>query len=137
MDFPKAETTRLKEHDQEHRILPYPHYTNDKLVLGMEEKDTRDICAVFLDHPIGVGKEQIDAEKMRKLLEKDKKMALTVALNLQNLATRTKLLDRWLKMSEVSLVVDRIQTLVGALPKVDKKWDKPWWNTAVETPKVG
>lgn len=137
MDFPRVETYKLKEHDQEYRILPYPYYAADKLVLGMEEKDTRDVCAIFLDHPIGVGKEQIDAEKMRKLLEKDKKMALTVALNLQNLAVRTELLEKWLKSSEVSLVVDRIQILVGALPKVDKKWGKPWWNTAVETPKVG
>jgi hypothetical protein len=137
MDFPRVEAYKLKEHDQEYRVLPYSYYAADKLVLGMEEKDTRDVCAVFLDHPIGVEKEQIDAGKMRRLLEKDKKMALSVALNLQNLAARTELLDRWLKSSEVSLVVDRIQTLVGALPKVDKKWSKPWWNTAVETPKVG
>jgi len=36
--------------------------------------------------------------------------------------------------SEVSTVTDRIKALLKELPIVDKKWDKPWWNTAVETP---
>jgi len=40
------------------------------------------------------------------------------------------------KKSEAATVVDRIQTLLERLPKVDKKWDKPWWNTAVETPLI-
>jgi hypothetical protein len=31
-------------------------------------------------------------------------------------------------------VVERIEALLKELPTVDKKWDKPWWNTAVETP---
>lgn len=136
MDYPKSELAILKEHEQEFRILPYTDYSPDKLVLGMEEKDTKDVCAVFLDHPIGKGPEEIDADKMRETLEKDKKLALTVELNLQNLKDRTEQLEKWLKKSDVAIVSSRINELLTHLPTVDRKWDKPWWNTAVETPSI-
>ncbi len=135
-DASRADAQTLREHGQQFRILPYEHYTPEKVVLGMEEKDIRDVCAVFLDHPIGEGKENISPEKMRKVLEKDKKLALTVTLNLRNMTQRTELLDKWLNKNEISTVIDRISALLNVLPKVDKKWDKPWWNTAVETPKI-
>ncbi len=134
MDFPKRKIEQLKEYEQEFRILPYPHYADDKFVLGMEEKDVKDICAIFLDHPIGSGREEIHPEKMRKVLEQDQKFALTATLNLENLAEKPDVLKRWLKKNEAATVTDRMQTLLKDLPKVDKKWDSPWWNTAVETP---
>jgi len=137
MDILKTDIHLLEEQSQEFRILPYNWYSSEKLVLGMEEKDTKDVCAIFLDHPIGAGKGEIDSEKIRKVLEKDRKLALTVTLNLQNLMDRTDLMEKWLKKGEVATVVDRIKALLKVLPKVDKKWDKPWWNTAVETPLVG
>lgn len=134
MDFPKARLEQLSEHGQEFRILPYSHYAEEKFVLGMEEKDAKDVCVIFLDHPVGSEREEINPEKMRKVLERDQKLALTVTLNLENLAEKTDALQRWLKKSEVATVTDRIETLLKSLPKVDRKWDKPWWNTAVETP---
>jgi hypothetical protein len=106
------------------------------IVLGMEEKDIKDVCSIFLDHPIGKGSEQIDADKMRKTLEKDSKLALTVTLNLRNLVEKPETLTTWLKKSDVATVVDRIRALLDVLPKVDKKWNKPWWDTAVETPMI-
>ena len=136
MDLPKTDVHILEERGQQYRILPYHWYSVDKVVLGMEEKDFKDVCAVFLDHSIGIGKEEINSEKIRKILGKDKKLALTVALNLQNLVTKAELLAKWVKSSEASLVVDRISSLLTVLPKVDKKWNKPWWNTAVETPLI-
>jgi len=136
MDYPKSELTILKEHGQEFRILPYENYSPDKVILGMEEKDTKDVCAVFLDHPIGKRPEEIDAGKMLEVLERDKKFALTVELNLQNLKERTEILEKWLSRSDISAISDGIGELLTGLPKVDKKWDKPWWNTAVETPSI-
>jgi hypothetical protein len=136
MDLPKADMHLLKEHGQEFRILPYQWYSPDKVVLGMEEKDTKDVSAIFLNHSLGMGNEGINSEKMRKILDKDKKLALTVTLNLQNMVQRAELLEKWLKKGEVATVVDRMQTLLNALPQVDKKWNKPWWNTAVETPLI-
>ncbi len=134
MDFPKEKLEELRKYKQEFRILPYQHYADDKVVLGMEEKDVKDICAIFLDHPIGRGREDVHSERMRKVLERDQRFALTATLNLQNLVKTPDLLKRWVKKGEAATIGDRIQTLLKDLPKVDKKWDKPWWNTAVETP---
>jgi predicted nucleic acid-binding protein len=106
----------------------------DKIIIGMEEKDVKDVCAIFLDHEIGGGAEKIDAQKMRRILDKDKKLALTVTLNLKNIVEKPDVLRKWMSKGEVSTVVDRVESLLKELPAVDKKWDKPWWNTAVETP---
>ncbi|MDH5635615.1 MAG: hypothetical protein OEY47_02995 [Candidatus Bathyarchaeota archaeon] len=136
MDYPKENLDKLKEHEQEYRILPYHHYADDKVVLGMEDKDVKDVCAIFLDHSIGNGIGEISSEKIGKVLKKDQKLALTTTLNLANLAEKTDMLKRWVKKSECATITDRIQTLLKGVPKVDKKWDRPWWNTAVETPVI-
>ena len=139
LDFPKEGLAELKKNGCEYRILPYPYYAANMVVLGMEEKDVKDVCAIFLDHPVGKrnGKNgEIDADRMRKALEKDSKLALTITLNLRNVAEKPETLERWMKKPDVAIVVDRIRTLLEVLPKVDKKWDKPWWNTAVETPMI-
>jgi hypothetical protein len=57
-----------------------------------------------------------------------------VTLNLKNLVDKAELLRKWMSKSEVSIVTDRIGALLKELPTVDKKWDKPWWDTEVETP---
>ncbi|UCC27618.1 MAG: hypothetical protein JSV87_00350 [Candidatus Bathyarchaeota archaeon] len=133
-DFPKEKVERLKDYEQEFRILSYPYYKGDSVVLGMEEKDVKDVCAIFLGHSIGEGKEEIDPKKMMRVLRKDQKFALTATLNLENLAEKPDVLKRWLRGTDASTVTDRIKTLLQRLPAVDKKWDRPWWNTAVETP---
>jgi len=133
-DLPKESMSELKQCGQENRVLSYPHYEENKIILGMEDKDTRDVCAVFLDHEIGKGAENIDSQRMRKILEKDKKLALTMKLNLENLVEKSDVPRKLMSKSEVSTVTDRIKALLKELPIVDKKWDKPWWNTAVETP---
>lgn len=135
-DLPKEQLGALRECGQDYRILPYPYYAEDKLVIGMEEKDVKDVCAVFLDHDNGKGAEKIDSKAMRRILGRDKKFALTVTLNLSNLLEKQDALGKWMSKSEVSKVTDRIEALLKELPTVDKKWDKPWWNTAVETPVI-
>lgn len=138
MDAPKDDLPSLKEAGQEFRILPYEHYSDDKLVIGMEERDVRDVCAIFLDHPIGQGWEKIDPRKilrsMRGFSGVDKKLNLTVSLNLGNVAEKPEVLERWLSRSEIAAATDRVKELLRHLPRADEKWNKPWWNTAVETP---
>ena len=136
LDVPKDVIEELKQHKQDYRIFSYPYYAKDKIIVGMEEKDTKDVCAVFLDHEVGAGTEKIDVQKMRKILEIDKKLALTVTLNLKNLVEKSDALRKWLSKGEVSTVTDRIMALLKELPVIDKKWDKPWWDTAVETPTI-
>jgi len=135
-DMPKYCIEDLKRCNQEYRILPYPHYAKDKIIIGMEEKDVKDVCAIFLDHEIGEGVEKINAHKMRKILDNDKKLALTVTLNLKNIVEKSDVLKKWMTKGQISTVIDRVESLLKELPVVDKKWDKPWWNTAVETPVI-
>ncbi|MEM4245668.1 MAG: hypothetical protein QW390_00045 [Candidatus Bathyarchaeia archaeon] len=130
----RQDLEKLKEHGQEYRVLSYDHYDKNKIILGMEEKDVKDVCAIFLDHPIG-GPGGVDSQKLRKAL-RDERMALTVTLNLRNLIEHPEAPRRWLSKSEVALIVERIGALLKDLPRVDKKWDKPWWNTSVETPVI-
>jgi hypothetical protein len=136
LDLPKDAVEELRQHEQDYRILSYPYYAKDKIIVGMEEKDTKDMCAVFLDHEVGVGAEKINSQKMRKIFEGDKKLGLTVTLNLRNLAEKPEVLRKWLSEGEVSIVTEGIMVLLKELPVIDKKWDKPWWNTAVETPVI-
>ncbi|MDI6904529.1 MAG: hypothetical protein QMD13_03420 [Candidatus Bathyarchaeia archaeon] len=135
-DVPKERKEELKECGQDYRILPYPYYAEDKIIVGMEEKDMKDVCAVFLDHEIGKGAEEIDPQVMRKILGRDKKFALTATLNLRNLAERQDALRKWMSKSDVSTVTDKVDALLKELPTVNNKWNKPWWNTAVETPVI-
>jgi hypothetical protein len=133
-DMPKETMEDLKRKNQEHRILQYPYFAKDRIIIGMEEKDLKDVAAIFLDHEIGNGSEKINPQTMRKAFDKDQKLALSVTLNIKNLVERPKILARWLSGNEASIVVGRIEALFKELPKVDKKWDKPWWDTEVETP---
>jgi hypothetical protein len=137
-DASKDDLGSLREVSQEFRILPYDCYSPDRIVVGMEERDVRDVCAIFLDHPIGQGPREIDPSKMlgnmRAFSGIDRKLSLTVTLNLRNLVERTELLKRWLDQSDIATVSERIRELLQHLPKVEEKWSKPWWNTAVETP---
>jgi len=135
-DLPKEKMEDVRKYGQEYRVLSYPYYAEDKIIIGMEDKDMKDVCSIFLDHEIGKGPEKIDAEKMRKILKKDKKFALTVTLNLRNIVERQDTLRKWMTKNEVSTVTERVETLLKELPVIDKKWDKPWWNTAVETPEI-
>jgi len=136
-DMPKEVMEQLKQNGQEHRILSYPYYANDKIIIGMEDKDIKDVCAIFLDYEVGKGTGKIDSYKFRKILEKDKRFALTVTLNLKNVVERTDALGKWMSKKEISKVTINIELLLKELPTIDKKWDKPWWDTAVETPIIG
>jgi hypothetical protein len=133
-DMPKETTEELKQKGQEYRILSYPYFAKDRIIIGMEEKDLKDVAAIFLDHDIGKGKEKIDAQVMRKAFEKDKKLALTVTLNLKTLLERPATLAKWLSRNEAAAVTSKIEALFKEMPKVENKWDKPWWDTEVETP---
>ena len=133
-DMPLETAEDLKHKNQEYRILEYPYFAKDRVIIGMEEKDFKDIAAIFLDHGIGNGKEQINPQIIRKAFEKDKKLALSVTLNIMSLIKKPEILSKWLSKKEEATVKARVEELFNQLPVVDKKWDKPWWDTEVETP---
>jgi hypothetical protein len=133
-DMPKETEEDLKQKGQEYRILNYPHFAKDRIIIGMEDKDLKDVAAIFLDHDVGKGKGQINSQTMRRVFDKDKKLALSASLNIMNLVQRPEILSKWLSKSETEVVKGRVEELFKDLPKVDKKWDRPWWDTEVETP---
>jgi len=94
----------------------------------------KDVAAIFLDHDVGNGRGKINQQMLRKAFEKDNKLALSVTLNVRNLVDRPEILPKWLSETEAVRVKGRIESLFKELPKIDKKWDKPWWDTEVETP---
>ena len=135
-EMPKQTEEDLKLKNQAYRILQYPYFAKDRIIVGMEEKDLKDVAAIFLDHEIGQGSENINAQLMRKAFERDNKLALSVTLNIRNLADRPEILAKWLSKNEAATVTSRMEGLFKEMPKVDKKWDKPWWDTEVETPVI-
>ncbi len=115
------------------RILSWPSYRENKVIVGMEEKDMLDVCSLLIDGGVSG---RLDVARLRRELS-DPKFLLTVRLNLENLVSR----QDWMKAkglsgAQISLVAGTGALVLKALPTVDKSWSKPWWNTDVETPSV-
>jgi hypothetical protein len=135
-DMPAETAEDLSQKRQAYRILKYPYFAKDRIIIGMEEKDLKDVAAIFLDHEVGKGEGKINAQIIRKAFERDNKLALSVGLNIRNLVEHQEVLGNWLTRTEISTVTTGIEALFKELPKVEKKWDKPWWDTEVETPVI-
>jgi hypothetical protein len=121
----------------DYRILDYPYYRSDRLLMGIEEKDMKDLCALFLDHDVGEGEEAINLKSVCRVLERDKKFALTFRLNLENILKNERMLkEMGMAGTAISQIFSRIQTILDAIPRVDKKWSNPWWDVDVETPQI-
>lgn len=124
--------------EEGYRVLNdiYPYFSGRRVLMGMEKKDLLDVCAILLDHDFGDGSEQIDLEMLQKVLNKDKKLRLTVRLNLENLQRQLpELLVGQPEMQEA--IGMKLTRLIIALPKSSEKWSRPWWNTSVDVPAVG
>jgi hypothetical protein len=132
----KKDLGLLEQAGQTFRVLTYPYYRDDYVIIGMEQKDFLDLCAVLYDRVVDTPDQlRLDAGRVARILKGDDKFLLTVRLNLENILNRSD----WLKsvgLSErqVSRVHEAVGIVLSALPTVDKKWSKPWWNTDVETP---
>jgi hypothetical protein len=136
-DVPISARDELARQHMEYRVLNYPYYRSDRLLVGIEEKDMKDICALFFDHEIGNQKNNINPDKIRKTLEKDKKFALTFQLNLENILRNEAVLQEiGFSKADITKIFSRIQKVLDAVPKVEKKWSSPWWNVDVETPQI-
>jgi hypothetical protein len=137
LDSPRSNYDELVESGLAYRVLHYPHYRNDKFLIGIEEKDIKDICAILLDHEVGEQEVDVRTDVLRRVLGKDKKFALTFKLNLESLARNEKMLEEMrLPKSSIETVIQRTNEILEAVPKNDKKWNNPWWNEDVETPRI-
>jgi hypothetical protein len=136
-DMPSSVLPSLTSANLEYRVLKYPYLKSDRIVLGMEEKDIRDVCALLMDNTVRSDEtESINVSKISRVLH-DKKFALTVRLNLQNILERPQILESWnISKNMISKIQEAANEILKAVPTVDKKWDEPWWDTDVETPEI-
>lgn len=138
LDLPAEDTLpKLVKRDETWRIIPYEHYDKSKVLIGMETKDFLDSACLLLDHDFGNKAGQINLNVMGKKL-RDDKFRLTVRLNLQNMIDNVERLRKLgATESEARSVKSKAEHLLQELPKTDRHWSKPWWNTDVETPETG
>jgi len=137
-ELDKKSLPELEAAGQAFRILNYPYYKDSKLVIGMEQKDMMDLCALIHDRVLDVKSgPRLDPQRVSELLKKDQKFLLTVRLNLQNILDRSDWLrSKGLSEHQITKLTEATKSILNALPNPDKKWDKPWWNTDVETPVI-
>jgi hypothetical protein len=136
-DVPKGVREELVHQGLEYRILNYPPYRTDRLLLGIEEKDIKDICSIFINYDIGEGSGCVNPEKIHHVMKKDKKFALTFRLNLENFMRNGEVLkEMGLSNSELNQIMTRTAAVLEAIPEVNKRWSNPWWNVDVETPQI-
>jgi hypothetical protein len=135
-ELDKKDLGLLEQAGQTFRILPYRYYRDDHVVIGMEQKDLLDLCAVLHDRVIDSPDQlRLDVGKVARILKGDDKFLLTVRLNLENILNRSDWLrSMGLGERQITRVHEAVGIVLNALPAVDKKWSKPWWNTDVETP---
>jgi len=137
LDTPKSSYNDLKEYKLEYRILDYPPYRNDKLLVGIEEKDMKDVSAVLLDRDVGEEDGMVNTTVIRNVLQRDKKFSLTFRLNIESLLrNESHFKEMGLAASSIETIFSRAKKLLDAVPIVDKKWSNPWWNEDVETPHI-
>jgi hypothetical protein len=136
-DAPKSVQAEIVQQGLEYRVLNYPAYRSDRLLMGIEEKDIKDICSIFITYDIGEARHNLNPARIRHVMERDKKFSLTFRLNLESFQRNEKFLrDIGISHVDVERVVSRANDILAALPKVDKKWSNPWWNVDVETPRI-
>ena len=129
--LPRSRLPELEAAGQGFRVLPYEHLKG-MVAVGMELKDMKDVAALLIDRKPGEG---IDPGALRRILGKDQRFALTVRLNLENFARRIDVLvEEGLSRSEAEVAAGRALELLELLPRVEKRWSKPWWNVYVESP---
>jgi hypothetical protein len=136
-DVPKTAHDDLVQHGLEYRVLDYPYFKSHMLLIGIEEKDIKDICSILLDHPVGNGPGELNIEAINSVLGKDKKFSLTFRLNFESLLRNEKILKNLgLADGSVETIMSRANEVLKAVPMVDKKWSNPWWNVDVQTPAI-
>ena len=137
LDTPKSSYNDIVEYKLEYRILDYPPYKKDKLLIGIEEKDMKDVCSILLDHDVGEEDEMVNTNIIRNVLGKDKKFALTFRLNIESLLrNENHFKEIGLANSSIEKIFSRANKILEAVPTNDKKWGNPWWNEDVETPHI-
>ncbi|MGD0424843.1 MAG: hypothetical protein ABSA92_15505 [Candidatus Bathyarchaeia archaeon] len=102
------------------------------VILGMEMKDMRDICAMLLDHEVGEGQSTLSLKAFSEKLRKDWRLAKTVTLNLRNLRDNPDAMNSLgIETDQATLIRSRLDKLLQTFgdfkPKLGLSLNKEWW----------
>lgn len=138
MAVPRDKLPLLQSQDQLFRILDYPPFKGSELLVGLEGKDMLDVCCLLHDTAEGsLGAVRLDTARIAGALRKDPRFALTCRLNLENITRRREwMLGRGLKEEQTAKVIKHARKVLSTIQEQGKEWNKPWWNTDVETPLI-
>ncbi len=101
-----------------------------EMVIGPEDKDTKDLLALLLDHPVGDGPGEISASRLVQPLASDWGFWTTVRMNLDHLPTSP--LFAAMPPAAQAVVRPRIEALRTATDRVQPKrrlgfLQREWW----------
>lgn len=135
---PRDKLPLLQSQEQLFRILDYQPFNGSELLVGMEGKDMLDVCSLLHDTAEGsLGAVRLDTGRIAEVLKKDSRFALTCRLNLENLTKRREwMLSKGLTEEQAARVIKHARKILATIPEQEKAWNKPWWNTDVETPLI-
>ena len=115
-------------------------YNKKQVLVGMEQKDMRDVSAALLDHDLGKGPENIDLEIMGEKLRQDWGLWKTVTMSLSNMHRRldTILTSFGVSKDDQNTVGEKLKSIVEQLETkyAAKKgmfgFNKQWWEDVEE-----
>jgi hypothetical protein len=125
--------------ENEYRIMS--EFGKREFVIGMEDKDMRDVAGAFFDHEIGNGNDCIDPDKLGSKLNEDWGLWRTCTLNLGNMRRNLDIVAKKfdMKKEHVGIIRERLETILDALDnryKAKKPMfaspSKQWWQDVEE-----
>jgi hypothetical protein len=129
LQFIKKIPKEVIDPSNEYRIIG--DFDGKNVLVGMEDKDFRDVASVFHDYDLGEDDGEIRINELYDILKKDLNMCKTVHLNLLGILKNTHRLN--LPREHASIIEDKIRKLIKELPEAREgflgAFKKQWWAT--------
>ena len=110
-------------------------YNKKQLLVGMEQKDMRDVSAALLDHELGEGPQKISIDVLGEKLRQDWGLWRTVTMSLRNMHQKLDVIlssfgttreDRKVVDERLGRIVEQLETKYVA-KKAMFGFNKQWW----------
>ena len=110
-------------------------YNKKQLLVGMEQKDMRDVSAALLDHELGEGPQKISIDVLGEKLRQDWGLWRTVTMSLRNMHQKLDVIlssfgatreDRKVVDEKLGKIVEQLETKYAA-KKAMFGFNKQWW----------
>ncbi|HMK82884.1 MAG TPA: hypothetical protein VK503_04140 [Candidatus Bathyarchaeia archaeon] len=115
-------------------------YNKKHVLVGMEQKDMRDVSALLLDHNLGEGPQNINVHIMGEKLKRDWGLWKTVTLSLKNMHEKLDTIfssfgaskqDRSIVGAKLRSIIEQLETTYAA-EKGMFSFNKQWWEDVEE-----